>query len=63
MGVFDVHDFVADVVGGFDDEYEGIRRLHMQQIMDTVDDPNEKIAYLRSCVIGTLVCRSRWRRG
>ena len=23
--------------------------------MDTVDDPNEKIAYLRSCVIGTLV--------
>ena len=24
VGVFDVHDFVADVVGGFDDEYEGM---------------------------------------
>lgn len=23
--------------------------------MDAVDDPNEKIAYLRSCVVGTLV--------
>lgn len=35
----------------FDDE----RRRHMTQVMDAVTDPNEKIAYLRSCVVGTLV--------
>lgn len=32
-------------------------RPHMQEVMDRVDDPNEKIAYLRSCVIGVLVKR------
>ncbi len=31
------------------------RRHRMERRMDTVDDPNEKISYLRSCVIGTLV--------
>lgn len=31
------------------------RQEHMKRIMGSVDDPNEKIAYLRSCVIGTLV--------
>ena len=30
---------------------------HMQEVMDRVDDPNEKIGYLRSCVIGKLVDR------
>ncbi|MDE6277867.1 MAG: dNTP triphosphohydrolase [Muribaculaceae bacterium] len=29
----------------------------MNSIMDSVDDPNEKIAYLRSCVVGRLVER------
>lgn len=29
----------------------------MSAVMDKVDDPNEKIAYLRSCVIGVLVRR------
>ena len=32
-------------------------RPHMQEVMDRVDDPNETIAYLRSCVIGVLVKR------
>lgn len=31
------------------------RRLHIEQVMDTVKDPNEKIAYLRSCIVGVLV--------
>lgn len=31
------------------------RRSHLQQVMASVDDPNEKIAYLRSCIVGTLV--------
>lgn len=35
----------------FDDE----KRTHMQRVMDGVDDPNEKVAYLRSCVVGALV--------
>lgn len=31
------------------------RRERMTQIMDSVEDPNEKIGYLRSCVVGALV--------
>lgn len=31
------------------------RRSRMMEIMDKVADPNEKIAYMRSCVIGSLV--------
>lgn len=31
------------------------RQEHIREIMDSVDDPNEKIGYLRSCAIGTLV--------
>lgn len=30
---------------------------HMKKIMEHVNDPNEKIAYLRSCVVGALVER------
>ena len=40
-------------LGYFDDA----RRAHIERIMAGVDDPNEKIAYLRSCIIGTLVNR------
>lgn len=32
---------------------ERLRSIH--KVMDSVSDPNEKIGYLRSCVIGTLV--------
>lgn len=38
-------------LGFFDEE----KRRHMIDVMDKVEDPNEKIGYLRSCVIGTLV--------
>lgn len=37
----------------FDDE----RQRHIIGVMSHIDDPNEKIAYLRSCVIGSLVNR------
>ncbi len=35
--------------------FEPEKREHMCRVMDHVDDPNEKIAYLRSCVVGALV--------
>jgi dGTPase len=31
------------------------RKQHMHRMMDSVADPNEKIVYLRSCVVGQLV--------
>lgn len=31
------------------------RKQHMRRMMDSVADPNEKIVYLRSCVVGQLV--------
>ncbi len=47
-------DEVIDLMlGYFDDE----NRKHMTEVMQRVEDPNEKIAYLRSCVIGALVKR------
>ncbi len=33
------------------------RRQHMHSIMQRVSDPNERVAYLRSCVVGILVQR------
>lgn len=45
---------VIELLSGYFPEEE---RAHMQEVMDRVDDPNEKIAYLRSCVIGVLVKR------
>ena len=35
----------------FNDE----RKKHMREVMENVADPNEKIVYLRSCVVGLLV--------
>ena len=35
--------------------FEGEKRDHIVEIMNCVDDTNEQIAYLRSCVIGKLV--------
>ena len=35
----------------FDEE----RKAHMREVMNNVADPNEKIVYLRSCVVGLLV--------
>ena len=59
MDIEDAHKLkiltTAEVVelltGFFDDE----RRDHMLEVMENVDDPNEKVSYMRSCVIGTLV--------
>lgn len=44
-----------EVIDAFMAFFDNERQDHMTAIMDTVDDPNEKIAYLRSCVIGALV--------
>lgn len=37
--------------------FEGERRERIEAVMSRVDDSNEKIGYLRSCVIGVLVNR------
>ena len=39
------------LLGYFDDE----RQEHMLRVMNHVDDPHEKIGYLRSCIVGLLV--------
>lgn len=44
-----------EVIDAFLAFFELERRDRMEEIMDAVDDPNEKIAYLRSCVVGALV--------
>jgi len=43
---------VIDLFLGF---FPAERHDHFMRRMETVDDPNEKISYLRSCVIGALV--------
>ena len=43
---------VIDLFLGF---FEGERRRHMEEVMQGVDDPNEKIGYLRSSIVGLLV--------
>lgn len=43
---------VTDLLLGF---FDSDSRASRERIMATVDDPNEKIAYLRSCVVGALV--------
>lgn len=45
---------VASLFMGFFDEE---RKSHMTEVMKTVEDPNEKVSYMRSCVIGRLVSR------
>lgn len=48
------HSEVKELMLGF---FEPERREHMEEVMQRIADPNEKIAYLRSCVIGRLVER------
>lgn len=45
---------VSDLLMGF---FEEDRRQHMIEVMKNVADPNEKVSYMRSCVIGQLVSR------
>lgn len=37
--------------------FEPERQEHIKKVLSHVDDPNEKIAYLRSCIVGVLVDR------
>lgn len=46
------HNEVMNLMLGF---FGSDRRNHMLQVMEGIDDPNEKVAYMRSCVIGRLV--------
>lgn len=46
-----------EVVEAFMAFFSPERSDSMRKTMDMVDDPNEKIAYLRSCVVGVLVDR------
>lgn len=47
-------DEVTEALLGY---FEPERRAHICDIMSTISDPNEKISYMRSCVIGILVQR------
>lgn len=59
MDIEDAHKLriltTAEVLDAFLGFFEGERRERMIRTMATVSDPNEKIAYLRSCVVGALV--------
>lgn len=46
-----------EVINAFMAFFPDEKHRHMQDIMADVEDPNEKVAYLRSCVVGTLVDR------
>lgn len=51
LGLLPTQQVIDLLLGFFSEE----RRHHMLEVMSHVDDPNEKIVYLRSVVIGTLV--------
>lgn len=53
LKILSTQDVIDAFLGFFDDS----RRQRMISVMDAVSDPNEKIAYLRSCVVGALVER------
>lgn len=55
LKILTTSEVVTTLLAYFDDDTE--RRARIIEMMDTVDDPNEKIGYLRSCVIGRLVDR------
>lgn len=59
MDIEDAHKLrilsTREVVDAFLSFFPSERRDHMVEVMNKVSDPNEKIAYLRSCVVGTLV--------
>jgi len=59
MDIEDAHKLkilsTEEVVAAFMGFFEQEEHSHMCRVMEAVDDPNEKIAYLRSCVVGRLV--------
>lgn len=61
MDIEDAHKLkilsTEEVIPLFLGYFDEARRDHITRVMESVDDPNEKIAYLRSCIIGALVNR------
>ncbi|MCM1138433.1 MAG: dNTP triphosphohydrolase [Duncaniella sp.] len=53
LGTLTTNEVIPLFLAFFDEE----RRKHIEKIMQHVEDPNEKIAYLRSSIIGILVSR------
>lgn len=51
LKIIDTEETMSLMMAFFDDT----RREHMRDVMQHVADPNEKIAYLRSCTVGLLV--------
>ena len=51
LKIIDTPTTISLLTGFFDEE----RVEHMNHVMSEIDDRNEKVAYLRSCAIGTLV--------
>lgn len=61
MDIEDAHKLkilsTREVIDAFLSFFPEERKSRMEDVMKTVTDPNEKIAYLRSCVVGILVQR------
>ncbi|MDE7426330.1 MAG: dNTP triphosphohydrolase [Muribaculaceae bacterium] len=61
MDIEDAHKLrilsTAEVKNLFMSYFDEDRSTRIAQVLETVDDPNEQVAYLRSCVIGALVSR------
>lgn len=61
MDIEDAHKLrilsTSEVIDAFMAFFPAEEHPRMQEVMDAVDDPNEKVAYLRSCVVGALVGR------
>lgn len=51
LKVLSTSEVIDTLLSYFDEDY----KAHCIKVMSTVDDPNEKVAYMRSCVIGALV--------
>lgn len=51
LKILSTREVIELLLGFFDEE----RRKHMIRVMEMIEDKNERIAYLRACVIGELV--------
>ncbi|WP_285799482.1 dGTP triphosphohydrolase [Duncaniella freteri] len=51
LKILSTDEIIPLLLGYFDDT----RKARIEHVMSNVDDPNERIAYLRSCIIGILV--------
>ena len=51
LKIIDTDETLRLLLSFFDDD----RQAHMRQVMADVADPNEQVAYLRSCIVGLLV--------